>query len=61
MSHEDGLGVLCVLHQPELARRFADRILGMKDGRIRFDTKPAEVQEAEVAGLYIKTPEAVAA
>jgi hypothetical protein len=33
----------------------------MKDGRIRFDTKPAEVQEAEVAGLYIKTPEAVAA
>jgi phosphonate transport system ATP-binding protein len=61
LAHQDGLGVLCVLHQPELARRFADRILGMKDGRIRFDTKPAEVQEAEVAGLYIKTPEAVAA
>ncbi len=61
LAHEDGLGVLCVLHQPELARRFADRILGMKDGRIRFDTKPAEVQETEVASLYVKTPEALAA
>jgi phosphonate transport system ATP-binding protein len=61
LAHEDGLGVLCVLHQPELARRFADRILGMKDGRIRFDTKPAEVQETEVAGLYVKTPETLAA
>jgi phosphonate transport system ATP-binding protein len=61
LAHEDGLGVLCVLHQPELARRFADRILGMKDGRIRFDTRPAEVQEAEVASLYMKSPEAMAA
>jgi phosphonate transport system ATP-binding protein len=61
LAHEDGLGVLCVLHQPELARRFADRILGMKDGRIRFDTKPAEVLETEVAGLYVKTPETLAA
>jgi phosphonate transport system ATP-binding protein len=61
LAHEDGLGVLCVLHQPELARRFADRILGMKDGRIRFDTKPSEVQETEVAGLYVKTPETLAA
>jgi phosphonate transport system ATP-binding protein len=61
LAHEDGLGILCVLHQPELARRFADRILGMKDGRIRFDTRPAEVQETEVAGLYVKTPETLAA
>jgi phosphonate transport system ATP-binding protein len=61
LAHEDGLGILCVLHQPELARRFADRILGMKDGGIRFDTKPAEVRETEVAGLYVKTPETLAA
>ncbi|MBW4023918.1 MAG: ATP-binding cassette domain-containing protein [Proteobacteria bacterium] len=61
LAHDDGLGVLCVLHQPELARRFADRILGMKDGRIQFDTKPAEVKETEVAGLYVKTTETLAA
>jgi phosphonate transport system ATP-binding protein len=61
LAHEDGLGVLCVLHQPDLARRFADRILGMKDGRVRFDTKPAEVHETEVSALYVKTPETLAA
>jgi hypothetical protein len=33
----------------------------MKDGRIRFDTKPAEVQDTEVAGLYVKTAETLAA
>lgn len=59
LAHDDGLGVLCVLHQPELARRFADRILGMKDGIVQFDTKPAEVKETEVSALYVKTPEAL--
>jgi phosphonate transport system ATP-binding protein len=54
LAHEDGLGVLCVLHQPDLARRYADRILGMKGGRVQFDQKPAEVQEVDVASLYTK-------
>jgi phosphonate transport system ATP-binding protein len=62
LAHEDGLGVLCVLHQPDLARRYADRILGMKGGRVQFDQKPAEVQEVDVASLYTKAaPEAVPA
>lgn len=58
LAHEDGLGVLCVLHQPDLARRYADRILGMKGGRVQFDQKPADVQETEVSALYTKTPAA---
>lgn len=57
LAHEDGLGVLCVLHQPDLARRYADRILGMKSGIVQFDTKPVEVQEAQVSALYTRTPE----
>lgn len=61
VAHEDGLGVLCVLHQPDLARRYADRILGLKAGRVQFDTKPAEVQETQVSALYTKTTEAAAA
>src|SRR5271168_881435 len=28
LAKDEGLGVICVLHQPELARRYADRILG---------------------------------
>jgi len=61
VAHEDGLGVLCVLHQPDLARRYADRILGLKDGRVQFNDKPADVAEVAVAALYTKSPEPVAA
>lgn len=57
VSHEDGLAVLCVLHQPDLARRYADRILGLRQGRMTFDEQPARIAERDVASLY----EAVAA
>lgn len=57
VAHEDGLGVICVLHQPDLARRYADRILGLKDGRVQFNEKPTDVAEACVAALYTKAPE----
>jgi len=57
LAHGEGLGVLCVLHQPDLARRYADRILGMRAGRIVFDERPGCVAIGDVAGLY----EAVAA
>ena len=55
VAHHDGLGVLCVLHQPALARRYADRLLGMKAGRIRFDACPSQVAEGEVADLYARS------
>ncbi len=54
IAHDDGLGVLCVLHQPDLARRYADRILGMQAGRIVFDERPNRVAESAVAALYEK-------
>jgi ABC-type hemin transport system ATPase subunit len=28
------MAVLCTLHQPQLARRFADRLLVMQQGRL---------------------------
>ncbi len=52
VAHEDGLAVLCVLHQPELARRYADRIVGLRDGRCAFDETPTHVGECAVAALY---------
>jgi phosphonate transport system ATP-binding protein len=61
VAHEDGIGVLCVLHQPELARRYADRLLGMKDGAIQFEGKPAQVREQQVSALYTKPPQKLAA
>jgi phosphonate transport system ATP-binding protein len=52
VAHEDGLGVLVVLHQPELARRYADRLVGFYQGHIAFDGTPAQVTDAEIAELY---------
>ena len=44
--------VVCSLHQIDLAREFADRIVGMRDGRVVFDGTPAEFSDARVEALY---------
>jgi len=52
LAAEDGLAVLCVLHQPELARRHADRILGLRAGRTVFLDRADAVGDREIAALY---------
>jgi phosphonate transport system ATP-binding protein len=52
VSREDGLAVLCVLHQPDLACCYADRIVGLRDGRVMFDEKPTQLPDRRVASLY---------
>lgn len=39
-------------HQPDLARRFAQRIVGMRGGRIIFDIPTSELNEDATASLY---------
>lgn len=39
-------------HQPELARRFADRVIGMRNGRIIFDLATRELTDDATAALY---------
>ena len=49
---DEGLAVACVLHQPELARRYADRVVGLADGRIRFESRADSLSAADIAQLY---------
>ena len=44
--------VLINMHDVELARRFADRIIGMREGRIVFDGAPAELTDAVLTTIY---------
>lgn len=44
--------VLFSSHQPDLARRCADRIVGMRNGRIVFSIPTAELSEDATAALY---------
>ena len=40
------------LHEVELARRYCDRIIGLRQGRILFDLPSAEVSDEQLATLY---------
>ena len=44
--------VLINMHDVELAKRFADRILGMTGGAIAFDGPPAELTDAMLTRIY---------
>jgi len=59
LAHEEGLGVAAVLHQPDLARRHADRVVGLMRGRVAFDGTPEDVPAEAIDALY--APERVAA
>lgn len=52
LASEQEIGVLCVLHQPDLARRYADRLVGLRQGVIAFSDSPAAISDAEINGLY---------
>jgi phosphonate transport system ATP-binding protein len=42
LAHAENLAVLAVLHQPDLARKHADRIVGLRDGRVVLDGDPTQ-------------------
>jgi phosphonate transport system ATP-binding protein len=52
LATNDGLAVVCVLHQPELATRYADRLIGMRLGRIEFDQPASAVSLQQISNLY---------
>lgn len=53
LASEDGLAVVCVLHQPDLALRYADRLLGLRRGHTIFDRAATTVSNREIADLYM--------
>jgi phosphonate transport system ATP-binding protein len=53
LAHRDGLAVLCVLHQVELAFDYADRVIGMRAGRVVVDSVPADLPRGRVRELYL--------
>ncbi|MBA3022559.1 MAG: ATP-binding cassette domain-containing protein [Gammaproteobacteria bacterium] len=44
--------LVCSLHQVELALEYFPRIIGLRDGRVVFDSPRAAVTEAMIAALY---------
>ncbi|MGI5328161.1 phosphonate ABC transporter ATP-binding protein [Actinomadura nitritigenes] len=52
LARSESIAVAAVLHQPELARRHADRLVGLRGGRIAFAGPAADVSQEQVSALY---------
>lgn len=52
LNRRDGITVLINLHAIDLAREYADRIIGLRDGRLVFDGPPAALTEAALTDIY---------
>jgi phosphonate transport system ATP-binding protein len=53
LAHDEGLAVCAVLHQPDLARRHADRVVGLLRGSVAFDRSPGDLSLEDIDTLYV--------
>jgi phosphonate transport system ATP-binding protein len=51
-AREDGRTLVTSLHDPALARRSVDRMVGLRDGRVVFDLPPHRVSPELLVDLY---------
>ena len=52
VNREDGIIVLCNIHFLSLARRYATRVLALKDGRLVFDGLPKDIGPERFRQIY---------
>ena len=52
ICHRDGVAVVCSLHQMQFAQTYADRIVGLANGRLVVDMPAASFDTATAAQLY---------
>lgn len=52
INRDDGITILCNLHFLSLARRYASRLIALKNGEIVFDGLPGEVDNLRFREIY---------
>ncbi|HEY7242567.1 MAG TPA: phosphonate ABC transporter ATP-binding protein [Xanthobacteraceae bacterium] len=52
ISKRLGLSVICNLHQIDFAREYAERIIGLSQGRLVFDGRPGELTSDILEKIY---------
>ena len=52
LNKDEGITVICSLHFLSLARRYATRVIALKDGRIMFDGLPTEITPDRFRQIY---------
>ncbi len=56
IARDGGLPVICTLHHVDYARRYGDRVLGLREGRLVFDGPPAALTDAALAEVFGARP-----
>jgi phosphonate transport system ATP-binding protein len=51
-TNEKGIAIICSLHQPEFALRFADRIIGLAKGSILVDQPSTIITDTALSLIY---------
>lgn len=54
---DDGIACLCNLHQVDMAKKYATRIIGIHKGQKVFDGPPEQLTDEIVDMIYRKSPE----
>jgi phosphonate transport system ATP-binding protein len=52
ITKEDAVPAIVSLHQVQLAKEYADRIIGLAGGRVVFDGTPDQLTASELARIY---------
>ncbi|MBN8965977.1 MAG: phosphonate ABC transporter ATP-binding protein, partial [Rhizobiales bacterium] len=52
INAERGITVICNLHSLEIARTYATRVIGLRDGRLVFDGPVTALNDAALAEIY---------
>jgi phosphonate transport system ATP-binding protein len=52
LNKEDGITVICSLHYMDLVRRYATRVVGLKDGRVVFQGLADEITDERFKEIY---------
>ena len=60
VSTRAGFTVIATLHHVDYARRYADRVLGLRGGRLVFDATPEALTDAALAEIFGEMPHAAA-
>jgi phosphonate transport system ATP-binding protein len=52
LNRRDGITLVCSIHHLELAKRYADRIVAMRRGKVVYDGAPGSLDEAAYRTIY---------
>ncbi|GAX01546.1 phosphonate ABC transporter ATP-binding protein [Secundilactobacillus silagei] len=54
LAVNDGISVLINLHQVDIAREYADHVIGINNGQVVFDDRTQALSDAAITGIYRK-------